>query len=188
MSQENAEAMRGVRIPIAGCETRRHRTLDEWIVVRFPALGRRLGAGWARLPRHSRLRRVILARRVRQYYAAANRRDFDLLVTGYDPAVEYRPGELFPDPDPTYYGHDGIRKVWRVLLDAFEDVRLDPEELFDLGDRVLVTTKMSGHGSGSGVSISQPLFQLITLRRGLPVRQDDFLERAKALDAAGLPQ
>jgi ketosteroid isomerase-like protein len=162
--------------------------VDERIVVRFPALGRWLAAAWAQLPPHTRLRRVILARRVRQYYAAANRRDFDLLVTGYDPAVDYQPAELFPDPDPTYHGHDGIREVWRVLLDAFEDVRLDPEELLDHGDRVLVTTKLSGHGTGSGVSISQPLFQLFTLRRGLPLRQDDFLDRAEALEAVGLSE
>jgi hypothetical protein len=185
MSQETAEAVRGVRIPLVP-ETRRHRSLDERIVVRFPGVARQLSAGWARLPRHSRLRRAILSRRVRQYYAASNRRDFDLLVTGYDPAVEYQPAELFPDPDPTYYGHDGIREVWRLLLDAFEDVRLDPQELLDLGERVLVTAKLSGHGTGSGVSISQPLFQLFTLARGLPHRQDDFLNRAEALKAAGL--
>jgi ketosteroid isomerase-like protein len=184
MSQETVEAIRGVRIPLVP-ETRRHRSLDERILVRFPALAHRLSAAWARLPRDSRFRRVILARRVRQYYAAANRRDFDLLVTGYDPAVEYQPAELFPDPDPTYHGHGGIREVWRVLLDAFEDVRLDPEEILDHGDRVLVTTKLSGHGTGSGVSISQPLFQLFTLRRGLPLRQDDFLDSAEALQALG---
>jgi ketosteroid isomerase-like protein len=188
MSQQTADPVQEVRIPLAGRETRRRRTLDERIIVRFPALARRLGAAWAGLPRHSRLRRMILARRVRQYYAAANRRDFDLLVTGYDPAVEYHPAELFPDPDPTYHGHDGIREVWRVLLDAFQDVRLDAEELLDLGDRVLVTTKLNGHGTGSGVSISQPLFQLFTVRRGLAHRQHDFLDRAEALEAAGLSE
>jgi ketosteroid isomerase-like protein len=188
MSQQTAEPVQDVRIPLAGRETRRRRTLDERIIARFPALARRLSAAWAGLPRHSRLRRTILARRVHRYYAAANRRDFDLLVTGYDPAVEYQPAELFPDPDPTYHGRDGIRAVWRVLLDAFEDVRLDAEELVDLGDRVLVTTKLNGHGTGSGVAISQPLFQLFTLRRGLAFRQHDFLDRAEAREAAGLSE
>ena len=55
--------------------------LDERIVVRFPALARRLSAAWAQLPRHSRLRRTMLARRLRQAYAAANRRDFDFHFT-----------------------------------------------------------------------------------------------------------
>jgi hypothetical protein len=33
--------------------------------------------------------------------------------------------------------------------------------------------------------VSEPVFQLFTTRRGLVVRQEDFLDRAKALEAAG---
>jgi hypothetical protein len=84
MSQEKAKTVRGVRIPLAP-EAKQHRTLDERILVRFPALGPRLVAGWMRLPRHSRLRRAMLVRLVRHGYAAVNRRDFDLTVRSYDP-------------------------------------------------------------------------------------------------------
>jgi ketosteroid isomerase-like protein len=187
MSQEKAKTARGVRLPPAR-DARQHRTLEERILVRFPALLPRFVAAWMGLPRHSRLRRAILVRLARQGYAAANRRDFDVTLRSYDPGCyEYYPGQVaLPDSDPVYYGHDGFHKFWRQLLEAFADVRLDPEELLDLGDRVLVTTHMSGHGTGSGVSINQQLFQLVTLRRGLIVRQDDFPDRAQALEAAGL--
>jgi hypothetical protein len=37
------------------------------------------------------------------------------------------------------------------------------------------------------VAVSEPVFQLFKLRRGLVARQDDFLDRAEALKAAGLP-
>jgi hypothetical protein len=47
---------------------------------------------------------------------------------------------------------------------------------------------MSGHGAGSGVPYSQAVFQLFTLRRGLVVRQDEFLDHAAALKAAGLSE
>ena len=188
MSQETAETVRGVRIRLLP-ETRRHRSLDERIVLRFPALARLLATWWARLPQHSRLRRVLLLRRFRQGYAAANRRDFDLLLTGLDPGIEYHSSEVWQiDFDPVYHGHDGYLQVWRGVLESFKEVRLDPEELLDFGDRFLVTIKMSGHGAGSGVSISQPLYQLFTLRRGLVVRQDDFQDRAEALKAAGLSE
>ena len=181
MSQETAEAVRGVRIPLVP-ETRRRRSLDERIVVRFPALARLYAAWWARLPRHSRLRRVLLLRRFRQAYAAANRRDLDLLLTGLDPGIEYHTSELWQiDFDASYHGHGDYLEVWRKVLESFEDLRLDPEELLDLGDRVLVTITLSGHGAGSGVSTSQPHFQLFTLRRGLVVRQDDFQDREEAL-------
>jgi hypothetical protein len=45
--------------------------------------------------------------------------------------------------------------------------------MLDLGAKVLVTTQQVGHGSGSGVSVSEPVFQLFTFRRGLVVRQED---------------
>jgi len=122
---------------------------------------------------------------------AVNRRDFDLILTVYDPDYEYfLQGEqvAFPDWDTGYSGHDGFRKFWRQALEAFDDIRFDPEEILDLGDRRLVTVQISGHGTGSGVPMNQKIFQLYTLRRGLIVRQDDFSDRAKALKAAGLSE
>ena len=177
--------MRGVRIPLAGLD-RRYRSLDERIVLRFPEVARLLAAAWAQLPLHSRLRRAMLVRRLRQGYAAQNRRDFELLLTGFDPDIEFHPGQVFPDVGALFRGHDGYRGIWRQLLKSFEDLRLDPQEVLDMGDRILVTIDLSGHGVGSGVSIGQRVFQLFTLRKGLVVRQADFLLLTEALAAAEL--
>jgi ketosteroid isomerase-like protein len=149
----------------------------------------RAADAFSRLPSRSRLRRSIAARRVQRAYAAANRRDFDLVLVGWDSASEYRPSAdlLPPDVEPVFHGHDGMRQLWRYWLDAFEDIRWDPEEMLDFGgEQVLVTTQQSGRGSASGASVSEPVFQLFTLRRGLVVRQEDFLDRSTALEAAGL--
>jgi ketosteroid isomerase-like protein len=128
----------------------------------------------------------MLARTVGLAYAAANRRDFDSVLTGWDPGSEYHPSgdPLPPDLETVFYGHDGYLQLWRYWLDAFEDIRWDPEEIFDFGDKFLVTTHQRGSGSGSGLAVSEPVFQLLTIRRGLVVRQEDFLDRSKALEAA----
>jgi ketosteroid isomerase-like protein len=142
-----------------------------------------------RLPRHSRLRHAMLVRGARQAYGAVNRRDFDLALTAYDPDYEYHQHHVaFPDWDLGDVGHDGFRKFWRQALEAFDDIRFDPEEVLDLGDRVLVTVQISGHGTGSGVPMNQKLFQLFTYRRGLIVQQDDFSDRPQALEAVGLSE
>ncbi len=157
--------------------------------IRFPSLARMAAGGFTRLPRRSRLRRSIVVRRVRRTYAAANRRDFDVILVGLDPEIyEYRPSRdlLPPDLEEVFHGHDGYLRLWRYWLDAFEDIRWDPEELLDLGDKLLVTTQQSGHGSGSGVAVSEAVFQLFTLHRGMVIRQDDFLNHAEALEAVGL--
>lgn len=106
---------------------------------------------------------------------------------GWDPGSEYHPsGDLLPpDLETVFYGHDGYLRLWGYWLDAFKDIRWDPEEILDFGDRFLVTTQQRGSGSGSGVAVREPVFQLFTIRRGLVVRQEDFLDRSKALEAAG---
>ena len=123
---------------------------------------------------------------MRQGYAALNRRDFGFVRTALDPAIELHRAQVFLDVSGTFHGHDGYLEVWRRASEGFADFRFDPEELLDLGDRVLVTSHLSGHGTGSGVAISQRLYQLFTLRQGLVIRQDDFQDRAEALQVAGV--
>ena len=59
-------------------------------------------------------------------------------------------------------------EFWRLWLDAFDDIRWDPEEIDRLrGQGPRHDSTQSGHGSGSGVAVSEPVFQLFTFRRGL---------------------
>ena len=189
MSHENVHSSAGIRTAVAAPPGRagERRTLDQRLSVRLPVLYRVFAAGLWRLPPRFRLRRLLLARAVALAYAAGNRRDFDVLLVGIDPANEYRPsGELMPpDLETVFKGHDGYLELWRYWLDAFNDIRWDPSEVLDFGDRFLVTTQQSGHGSGSGVAVSEPVFQLFEMRRGLVIRQLDFLDRDQALRAAG---
>jgi ketosteroid isomerase-like protein len=188
MPHESIEIVRGARIALPRLSERatQRRSLDQRLYVRVPALYRLLAGSVMRLPPRSRLRRLMLARSVGLAYAAANRRDFDLVLLGWDPGSEYHPsGDLLPpDLETVFYGHDGYLQLWRYWLDAFEDIRWDPEEILDFGDRLLVTAQQRGRGSGSGVAVSESVFQLFTVRRGLVVRQEDFLDRSKALEAA----
>jgi hypothetical protein len=193
MARGETITLRGVRVALAppseGASSRR--TLDERLRLLLPGLSRHLVAAILRLPPRSRIRRAALARAMVRAYAAANRRDFELILLAYDPtSYEYRPSVdlLPPDFDPVYHGHQGYLDFWSRWLDAFEDIRWDPEEMLDFGERVLVTTRQSGHGSGSGVAVSMPVYQLFTLRRGMVESQEDFLDRAKALEAAGRPE
>jgi ketosteroid isomerase-like protein len=190
MSHENVKSLLGARItlPPRGNNTGQRRTPEEQLAVRFPGISLFLARSFMRLSPRSRLRRLLVTRRIQQVYAAANRRDYESVLSGWDAASEYRPTrELMPpDLDATFHGHDGMHQLWRYWRDAFEDIRWDPEEILDLGDKILVTAQQTGHGTGSGIAVSQPVFQLFTLRKGLVVRQEDFLDRPAALEAAGL--
>src|SRR5215211_4517583 len=105
MSKENTEVVRAVRIaldPLSKGPSQR-RTLDDRLAVRFPGVYRRLADAITRLPPRSRLRRLLVARRVRHAYAAANRRDFELVLTGWDPRSEYRPSADLTPPTSSLF-------------------------------------------------------------------------------------
>jgi ketosteroid isomerase-like protein len=193
MSQENVEIVRGVRyrVTLPSESASQRRILEERLFVRFPALFRLFTDAWMRLPPRSRVRRLLLTRLMQRGFAATNRRDFDLLITGLDPEIESRPprskmgGLIAPDLDQVAYGREGYREMWRTILDAV-DLRLEPEELLDLGDTVLATIQWRGSGLGSGAPVSQRGFQLLKFRRGLLVWSQEFTDRDQALEAAGL--
>ncbi len=194
MSQENVEIVRGVRTPLTVSSKTGRRSLDERILVRFPALARVLASAWWRLPPRSRLRRALTARNFRQAYEAANRRDFDVLLLRFDPEIEFQfdespvGGMLPPDLVGVHHGHEAYVRVWKAGLEVSDDYRLEPEEVIDFGDRVLVAGRQTGRGTSSGIPFDEPLLSLFTLRRGLVVRLKDFATRDTALEAAGLSE
>jgi ketosteroid isomerase-like protein len=194
MSQENL--VRGVRYPISlpsGTAGER-RSLEEHLFVRFPALYRVFAERVTRLPLRSRLRRLMLSRIGGRGAAAANRRDFDALLYGLDPAIEMvgpesQVGGYFPPDMPVVHrGRDGYHRMWEALMEVWPDLTLEPQELIDFGDQLLAATRLRAHGRHSGIALDQVVFQLFTLNRGLVIRQNDFVARDQALEAAGLSE
>jgi ketosteroid isomerase-like protein len=194
MSQENVEILRGVRTQIAASSETKRRTLAERLLVRFPAIARSLAAGWSRLSPRSRLRRAVLSRMVRQGTSAWNRRDFHLVFLLMHSEAEFRlpeslvGGYVPPDLRGVQRGREGYLRYWQGMFEAWAELKSEPEEAIDFGDRLLVTSRITGHGKQSGIPIDQRLFQVITLRRGLVVEQNEFADRGQALEAAGLSE
>ena len=192
MSQDNV--VRGVRYPVSlpGERAGQRRTLDEQLFVRIPALYRGFAERAMRLPLRSSLRRLMLSRIGGRGAAAANRRDFDVLLYGLDPAIEMEGpesqvgGYYPPDLPVVHRGRDGYRHMWEALMEVWPDLTLEPQELIDFGDQLLAATRLRAHGRHSGIALDQVVFQLFTLNRGLVIRQKDFVEREQALEAAGL--
>jgi ketosteroid isomerase-like protein len=189
MSQESEEMSDGVRTALSPRPGRasRHRSLDERLLVRFPAVYPLVGRFWSRLSPGSRLRRKTLARSVPRTCAALNRRDFAAFLVGIHPRIEFRgPRDMLgPDQTEAALGHEGVLGFLEAWFDSIGDLSYEPEEVLDFGNRFLVTVQMRGHGSASGVAVGQELFVLSHVRRGWVVKQENFLVRSQALEAAG---
>jgi ketosteroid isomerase-like protein len=165
------------------------RTVIDQLTVRFPRLARMFLAVGIRLtsPR-SRVRRDGLRRVLRSGWAAAPRKDWELMFVRYSPDVVWEIPEEFQTLGfaASYHGHDGLAEGLERFSEAFESWEIRPARALDLGDRVLALGDFYGKARASGVEWQQKFSQLVTLERGLVVRDRFFYSWDQGLQAAGL--
>jgi uncharacterized protein len=124
---------------------------------------------------------------VRRSFDAIRRKDLDTLLDLADPEV------VFVNPDyavetGTRVGHEGIRIVFDAMFDAFEELRFEPTELIDLGDRVVAIGRMVAKAKGSGVGVNQSFGQTLGVREGKLTRVEWFNDADQAMAAAGVAE
>jgi ketosteroid isomerase-like protein len=145
---------------------------------------------FARLQPSSRLRRFLTARTMRLAIEAYNRRDLEAVTIGFHPDAEYYPYREFVEgglAEPCYHGPAGYRAYIDATQDVWGDeVRLEPIELIDLGDRLVLLANMPMRAQGSGIALAETYACVMTHKDGRLVRQDDYLTHAEALRVVGL--
>jgi uncharacterized protein len=112
--------------------------------------------------------------------------DREAALAAYHPDVEFD-ATVRPE-GAVYRGRDGVDEAMRVWIGTWDDWKVEFQQFLDAGDRVLVVSRESGRGKGSGIEIDQAVYALFTLRDGMIVRWEAFLDRPEALDAAGLSE
>ena len=85
-----------------------------------------------------------------------------------------------------YRGREGVADAIRIWAGTWDEWTWEIEELIDAGDHVLLVARESGTGKASGVRVVQQTFWVFNLRDGQIVHATVFVDRGKALEAAGL--
>jgi uncharacterized protein len=101
--------------------------------------------------------------------------------------IDLTPVEELLDGE-TFHGHDGVRRFFQMLREAFGDFGWEPQEFVDEGDHVIVVTRFFAAGRGSGVPVEAMIYNVWTVRHGKAVRVHGYLSRSDALEAAGLSE
>jgi ketosteroid isomerase-like protein len=120
--------------------------------------------------------------------AAFNRRDFDQSMRYLDPDVEINPGVMAPDHDAQLIGHRGWREFIRVAIEVWETVSVEPKQRIETEDSRILSVDLWRLRGRESIEIDRELPTLFTFRDGLIVRIDGFIDKADALEAAGLSE
>jgi ketosteroid isomerase-like protein len=128
---------------------------------------------------------------IRQMFAVVNERGVEAATNALEHllAPDFGLEEAAQMPDPgTFTGRDAFIANMAKLEESFEELRLEPVEIVDLGERIAVVVSMRGQGRGSGAPVEMTFVQLWSLRDGKAVSLRDYATKAEALEAAGLTE
>jgi ketosteroid isomerase-like protein len=117
---------------------------------------------------------------------AFNQRDLESFLALHDPEVEFTPYERAVEGLGPYRGHEGIRKWWGEALESLPDLRVELDEVRDLGDMTLVRGRLRGQGAQSGAPFERTYWGLFRWRDKQVVWWHAFQSEAEALEAVGL--
>jgi hypothetical protein len=112
-----------------------------------------------------------------------DRRTLEAFAESLHPEAEMHQASVVPDTDD-YYGRDEFLRGTRRFNEEWAELRYIPEEVIDLGERVLVRVHLVGRAKSSGVKADLTAFHLWTFREGMPWRCDVFVDEEGALEAA----
>jgi ketosteroid isomerase-like protein len=125
---------------------------------------------------------------LRSGWAAAPRKDWELMFARYSPEVVWEIPEEFQTLGfaESYRGHEGLAEGLEQFAEAFEWWEILPERALDLGDRVLALGRFRGKARASGVEWEQEFSQVVTVENGLVTRDRFFYSWEQGLRAAGV--
>jgi ketosteroid isomerase-like protein len=121
---------------------------------------------------------------VRSIYEAINRRDWDAAFRNEAPDFE-----LTTPPGPragTYRGREECQGYLEGWITAFEAMTVEPEEIFERGDEVVVFVRVGAQPKGTSAEIEIRNGHVWTIRDGMVVSMRLFAKPEEALEAAGL--
>ena len=93
-----------------------------------------------------------------------------------------------PDQTGVYRGHAGVRRWLGDWDAAWTEWSIEPEEIIDADDCVVVVVRMRTKGLGSGVELDRQDAIVYRFRNKKIIRTDYYNSKGQAFEAAGLSE
>jgi ketosteroid isomerase-like protein len=110
-------------------------------------------------------------------WKAIGENDLERFIEVVDPDVEFT--SLVAEAEAvTYRGHEGVRKWWDSVREAFADFWAEAIDLRYVGDQILAEIRLCG--TVQDMKVEQTIWQLLTVKDGLVVAWTIFRTEAEA--------
>jgi ketosteroid isomerase-like protein len=124
------------------------------------------------------------ADRLRRAYEAFNSGGVEAFLERLAPEFQLRDRDSSPDrPGETRYGREGIMALFESYMEAFDALRLEPQEFIDCGDQILVALHQHVRGKGSGAEVVGNIAHVWTMQGDAPFRLRIFGDKESALSS-----
>ena len=124
---------------------------------------------------------------VRAAYDAFNHQSREAILSYLDPEIEWDESDLPARQPGVYRGHEGVARLMNENAALWEDIKVVVDEILEGdGDHVIAFIRATGKGRHTGVDVELASAQVWTLRNGKAAHVRLYLDRAEALQAAGL--
>jgi ketosteroid isomerase-like protein len=122
---------------------------------------------------------------IRRGNELANAGDWDAAMALLDPEVEWVIAREHPEAR-VVRGREQATAYRRSWEQTMSGLRIELDDVREVGGRVLAVGTVLGTGAESAAQIRVPLALLFTLRDGLIVRAEEYLDVAEAKRIAGV--
>jgi ketosteroid isomerase-like protein len=122
---------------------------------------------------------------IRQGYDAWNQGDWARMEAFVAPDFEVDATDRVLNPDH-YAGIEGFRRLAAEMAEVWDSWEIEPLEFVENGELVFVAHRVRARGKGSGVEVEQTYWSVWTVRDGKGARLALYVDRERALTAAGV--
>jgi ketosteroid isomerase-like protein len=122
---------------------------------------------------------------VRRWVELWNKGDWATFGAIHHPDVVVVPPDSWPDGEVSRGRDAWTRQVIRIK-DSWEADRIEPDQLHEAGSQVIMNNRWATKGKDTGIEFEARFWVVYTLTAGSITRIEFFLDRSRALEAAGL--
>ena len=119
--------------------------------------------------------------RLREAYRAFNEGGVGAFLERLAPDFQVSDRNSSPDRE-TRFGKEGIKQLFDSYMEAFDALRLEPDEFIEAGEEIVVSLHQWVRGKGSGAEVAGRIAHVWTVRGADVMRLRIFGDKEQALE------